>query len=318
MYKHLHALEKHPESLICFTISSDGKALVSSCYDMIKVWDIEEGTLICSHKLNKYRHLHFSLVISPDWTTFVTDYDKHIEIHDLLTGSQISDFRIENRSSIAIHPNGKTLITGGCGHITSEQQFIPIRFYDLQTGKLVHILRGHERSVSSVIVSPDGKSLVSQSHHFSVKVWNLSTGQELCSFHQPPRRWVDTVAFLGSLDIVASGCRFNGNEIKSNDWNELQLEVWNIMTDEVIYSFPKSPRRYSPYPPGEPRSVMTPDGKTLVSGNDIDVVVWDLQLGERLYTLQRHKSKVENLAIAPNGTMIASYAEDSIHIWKQQ
>lgn len=69
----------------------------------------------------------------------------------------------------------------------------------------------------------------------------------------------------------------------------------------VIYSFPKSPRRYSPYLPEEPRSVMTPDGKTLVSGNDINVVVWNLQLGEKLYTLQGHKSKIETLSIAPNG-----------------
>lgn len=268
MYKHLHALEKHSETLICFTIGSDGKILVSSCYDTIKVWDIEEGTLICVHKLNKGRHLHFSLVISPDWTTFVTDYDNHVEIHDLLTGSRISDFSIEKRSSIAIHPDGKTLIAGGYSPITSEQQFIPIRLYDLQTGKLVRILRGHEKPVSSFIVSPDGKRLVSQSYHLSVKVWDLSTGQELCGFHQPPRRWVDAVSLVSSLELVVSGCRFNGNEIKSNDWNELPLEVWNMMTDEVIYSFPKSPRRYSHYPPGEPRSVMTPDGTTLVSGHD--------------------------------------------------
>ncbi|AFZ56000.1 hypothetical protein H6G54_18150 [Anabaena cylindrica FACHB-243] len=316
MYKQLHTLEKHPESLICFTISPDGDTLVSSCYDIIKVWDLEEGTLICSHKLHK-TPLHFSLVIDPHWTTFITNYDYHIQRYDLLTGSLVSQFSTEASGSIAIHPDGNTLIVGGYGHRVGEKPFIPIKLFDLQTQKVVHMLQGHEHIVSSVIISPDGKRLVSQSHHSSIKVWDLLTGQELCSFAQPPYRWIDAVALVNLTDLVISGCRLSINEFKGHDWNNLHTNVWNVMTDEVIYSLPKSPRRYSPYLLGEPRSVMTPDGKILVSGDDVNFVVWDWQSDKMLCTLQGHKSKVENLAIAPNGQIIASYAEDGIRIWKR-
>ncbi|MGB3204958.1 MAG: WD40 repeat domain-containing protein [Crinalium sp.] len=318
MYKHLHTLEKHPEYLICFTISPDGKALISSCYDIIKVWDLEEGTLICSHELNKGRTpLHFSLVVNSDWTTFITNFDSQIRIYDLLEGSLISNFSTGTSGSLAIHPDGKTIIVGHY-KMSRGESFAPIELFDLQSKKLVQTLQGHEHTVSSVIISPDGKRLVSQSYHLSVKVWDLLTGKELCSFYKPPRRWIDTVAFVNLTELIVSGCRFSGNENRGNDWKDLHTEVWNILTDEVIYTFPKSPRRDSPHPPGEPRSVMMPDGKILVTGSDRDIVVWDLQQGKKLCTLQGHNSKVENLAIAPNGQTIASYAEDGICIWKRQ
>jgi WD40 repeat protein len=157
--------EKHPESLNCFSISSDGQFLASSCYNLLNIWDLQDGTLICSHT-HKWTQLHFNLVISPDWNTFITDYDDRIEIRDLLTGCHISDFSIGNRGSIAVHPDSETLVVGAYGHGTSEQPFIPIDLFNLRSGQRVRRLRGHDlRSVSSVIISPDGSKLVSSSYH---------------------------------------------------------------------------------------------------------------------------------------------------------
>ena len=97
-FKCLDILEAHPEHLICLAISPDGNFLVSSCYDIIKLWDLKDGTLICSHKHYK-RTLGFSLIVNSDWSQFITDYDDRIEIRDILTGEIIFHFRVaQNRT----------------------------------------------------------------------------------------------------------------------------------------------------------------------------------------------------------------------------
>ena len=47
-----------------------------------------------------------------------------------------------------------------------------VRIWGFESGKELHVLRGHEDEVTSVAFSPDGKRLASGSQH-TVKVWNL-------------------------------------------------------------------------------------------------------------------------------------------------
>jgi WD40 repeat protein len=46
----------------------------------------------------------------------------------------------------------------------------------------VHTLEGHRSAVYAVAVSPDGKHAVSGSEDDTLKVWDLSTGEEVTSF----------------------------------------------------------------------------------------------------------------------------------------
>jgi WD40 repeat protein len=52
-----------------------------------------------------------------------------------------------------------------------------VRLWDVATGKEVRRFTGHEGSVNSVAVTPDGKYVVSGSGDKTVRVWELATGK---------------------------------------------------------------------------------------------------------------------------------------------
>lgn len=65
--------------------------------------------------------------------------------------------------SLAISPDGQTLVSGG------EDETIKI--WQVSTGKELRTLTGHSEAVYCLAISPDGKTLVSGSADRTIKIW---------------------------------------------------------------------------------------------------------------------------------------------------
>lgn len=298
LFKCLYTLKEHPERIICLTISSDGQILVSSCYDMIRVWDLSKGELICQSKhLDKYT-IGFSLVVSPDLETFVTNYDGWIEISDLLTGELIQRFHAGHSASLAISPDGKTLFVGAS--IENEKT---ISVWDLPTGKLIENFNGHTYRINFITISPDGKTLISQVHNYETKVWNLQTNQEIPTFNIPRRQVIDSVAINYDGKLIVSGSR------------DGCVKVWDLITNQIVNSFDieySSVRLPESIP-----TAMTPNGKILVC-SDIDnsIKVFNLVTDEKICTLKGHSCKIRRVTISQDGLNIVSWSENGcMKVW---
>ena len=182
-YKHfkcLHTLEGHTEYLWCLVISPDGQTLVSGCYDIVKVWDLRSGQLICT--LNLYRPvIAFRIVISPDWQTLVSDYEGRIEVWELWTGQKIRTFKADDVGSLAITPNGQTLICGGSRncHYPRWQDSVAggvnntIKVWNVRTGQELCTLEGHSSQVKHIAISHDQQTIVSYSTDNTINVWGM-------------------------------------------------------------------------------------------------------------------------------------------------
>ncbi len=297
LFKCLHTLEDHPEHINCLTISSDGQILISSCYSILRVWDLSKGELICQSKhLYKYT-IGFNVIVNPDLETFINDYNGCIEISDLLTGESFKRFQVVYSAALAISPDGKTLFVGG-----SLEDEKTISIWDLPTGKLIRKLNGHTYKVNFLIISPDGKTLISQVHNYETKVWNLQTYQEIPTFNITRRQVIDSIAINSDGKLIVSGSK------------DGCLKVWDLIANQIIRSF--DIKYHSVRYPELVPTTMTPDGKIFVCVDNENIKVWDIENAEELHTLKGHLSQVKRVAISPDGFTIVSYSEnEGMKVW---
>ena len=88
--------------------------------------------------------------------------------------------------------------------------------WDIETGDVRSILRGHRSQVSGVAFAPDGKTLASSSDDTTVRIWDLESGKTLTTFLGHPGG-VHAVAFSPDGKILASSS--NGSEGTARLWD---------------------------------------------------------------------------------------------------
>jgi WD40 repeat protein len=158
-------------------------------------------------------------------------------------------------------------------------------------------LQGHSDVVSSIIFSPDGKTLVSASDDRMLKLWNLQ-GKVLATLKGHSDS-VYSVAFSPDGKTLASASRDN------------TVKLWNLQ-GKVLATFK-----------GHSNAVwsvaFSPDGKILASAsNDATVKLWNLQ-GKELATLKGHSDRVYSVAFSPDGKTLASASRDNtVKLWNLQ
>ena len=67
--------------------------------------------------------------------------------------------------SVAFHPNGHLLASGGADHI--------VQLWDVESGKSVRTLRGHTNMVKALAFSPDGRWLASGGTDRTIRLWPM-------------------------------------------------------------------------------------------------------------------------------------------------
>ncbi|XP_033644615.1 striatin-3-like [Asterias rubens] len=129
-------------------------------------------------------------------------------IFDLETGTPVvtleskmpSDNEFTQINKLASHPTLPITITA------HEDRHI--RFFDNNSGKLVHSMVAHLDAVTSLAVDPNGLYLLSGSHDCSIRLWNLDSKtcvQEITSHRKKFDESIYDVAFHPSKPYIASG-----------------------------------------------------------------------------------------------------------------
>ncbi|MEH2042491.1 serine/threonine-protein kinase [Nostoc sp.] len=162
---------------------------------------------------------------------------------------------------------------------------------------LANTLQGHENSVLSVAISPDGKTIASSGDDRTIKLWNLATGKLISSLNGHFQE-VNVVVISpdGKLLVSAS----DDNTIK----------IWNLATRKQI-------RTLIGHSDSVHALAISADSQTLVTGSDDNTIkIWDLATGEQIRTLAGHTFWVRSVAISPDGVILASGSFDkTIKIW---
>lgn len=203
-------------------------------------------------------------------------------------------------NSVAISGNGQVMVTAA-GDRFERVQIVSadatLKVWDLQQGKELHTLRGHDTSVNTVDITQDGKIAVSGGRDRTLRVWDLNRGKSLKTL-KGHRGWVTDLAILPNQAQVISASVDN------------TLKLWNLDSGENIRTFT-----------GHEQPVIslaiTRDGKQLISGSkDQQIKVWDVATGEVKYTLKGHQGGVTQVAVTPDQQEIISAATDNqLKVW---
>ncbi len=155
----------------------------------------------------------------------------------------------------------------------------------------------HLKTVSSLVISPDGKILVSASFDKNIKLWSLPDGALLKTLTGHSYS-VQSLAISPDGKLLASGS------------DDQTINLWSLPSGTLLKTLK-----------GHSESILSlaisPDGKTLVSaGWDSTIKLWNLPSGTLRQTLEGHSSRVNSVSISPDGKMLASASGDkTIRLW---
>lgn len=187
-------------------ISADGKILASGSSDRtVRLWDLNTGKL--QYTLTGHTADVNSVAMSCSANTPLLASgggDGTIKLWNLNTGKLIRTLtEAGNVFSLAISPS----IASNQSMLASGNSDGTIKLWNLNTGKLVRTIDAHSNVVTSIAISPDGKTLASNGSEQTVKLWNLE-GQllrTLLGYIAVDADYINSVAFSANGQTLVSG-----------------------------------------------------------------------------------------------------------------
>jgi WD40 repeat protein len=249
--------------------SPDGKTLVTGGDESgVRLWSVERRRLIQS--LGESNKAH-AVAFSPDGRTIAWGSDtlgkpfgepvilnlwdlqskktlRRITLSDSLTGRVD---QLQANFSIAFSPDGRLVAAGGTRQV--------VRVWDVQSGELIHELKGNNYDITSISFSPDGKTIASGST--DIKLWSAKSGQLINSFGNHTDI-ITQVAFSSDSKTLASAGR------------DRMIKIWDIPNGELSRSFGGHASKVNSVS-------FSPDGKTLVTSSaDATTRLWSVKTGD--------------------------------------
>ncbi|MFN6445887.1 MAG: eIF2A-related protein [Nostoc sp. DedSLP05] len=194
---------------------------------------------------------------------------------------------------------GRLLWFKGKGQIDAQSKAIAALQQAIDIVQARNRLTAHTSAVTSVVFSPDGKTIATASNDTTIKLWDLK-GKELTKSPLNHSAGVTSVVFSPDGKTLASVSK------------DKTVKLWDLK-GKLLHTLKHG---------GEVTTVaFSPDNKILASGSENKTVkLWDLKKGKELTKLPlKHDAEVTTVVFSPDSKTLASVTKDNaITIWNLQ
>jgi WD40 repeat protein len=186
-----------------------------------------------------------------------------------------------------------------------------VRLFDVASGKSIATF-STDHYVTAVAFSPDGKTLASYSYAQMppvpglvdrpaiiggvAQLWDVATGQKGASFSG------------GSSELGGMAFSPDGTTLALLNAKYKSVQLWNVSGGGKAQTLKD--------PDGIDVLAFGPDGKTLATTSGATIKLWNVSGGALTATLSATGGEVYSVAFSPDGTTLASGADDgTIQLW---
>jgi WD40 repeat protein len=261
-----------------WTISDDARVLVSASDD-VSLWDMASGRLL-------------STVHQPSWVTAVAIQNTPARLatgHDdgVVRIWEVSSHRLLHELAGHQGPIGALAFSPEARRLASAGEDRIIKVWDLENGNLLGTLGRHSDRIGGLVWHAEGRLLISSGWDRTARVWDTTTFEPVILLNTHDDQ---LTALAVSVDGRRLACADSAHAIRV--WDPVagkELGVLQGHDDEIRCL------------------AFSPDGRRLASGGADRVIhLWDSEQGRRLSGHGRPTTPRTHLAVAQNGSIVAS------------
>lgn len=236
-----------------------------------------------------------ALAVQPDGRRVLTigfKGDMMLRLWDLASKNLVAKWLYNwcGINDLAILPGGRRALAAAHDH--------KLKVFDLETGKVLASLDGHNDVLDHVIAFEDGAGAVTVARDAIVNRWRI-----------------DRIAkgrFLGNHDLAGDAMAVLRDGRRAiTKWEGNSIRIWDLDAAEPV-------RTWQAHEKAITDLAVSPNGKLALTcnGDDKDIPVWDIGSGRQVGLLKGHSAYVAGIAVFPDGQRAMSVAGDQTsRIW---
>lgn len=262
-----------------------GKAIFAS--------DIYSLGVTCIYLLTHIEPFELYSVSEGKWVW--RDFLRHPVSHNL---GKILDKMLENATKRR-YQSAKEIIKD-LSYLPTKTKIKSVCNASPQIWRCIQTIKAHSgwlEGVRAVAISPDGQIIADGSEDNTIKLWNATTGEEICTL-LGHCHFVRAIAFSPNGQTLISG-----SEDKT-------IKLWNVHTGQEIRTLLGHIKEVTTI-------AISPDGQLLASGSEDNTIkLWNVDTGQEIRTFVGHSDYVLSVAFSPDGQKLVSGSHDyTIKVW---